>query len=55
MLEGNFFDTPSGIFVGKAVKPARPVQSGVLQRLPCEFDADANLDVAVAGAEPGEQ
>jgi glycosyltransferase involved in cell wall biosynthesis len=58
MLEGIFLDTPRGIFVGKAVKSARPVQSGVLRRLPYGFDADAylqaNPDVAMAGGEPGE-
>ena len=58
MLEGIFLDTPRGIFVGRAVKPARPVQSGVLRRLPYGFDADAylqaNPDVAAAGGKPGE-
>jgi glycosyltransferase involved in cell wall biosynthesis len=58
MLEGIFLDTPRGIFVGRALKPPRPVQSGVLRRLPHGFDAgaylQANPDVAAAGAESGE-
>jgi glycosyltransferase involved in cell wall biosynthesis/protein-L-isoaspartate O-methyltransferase len=58
MLEGIFLDTPRGIFVGKAVKPPRPVQSGVLRQLPYGFEAaaylQANPDVAASGAEPGE-
>jgi glycosyltransferase involved in cell wall biosynthesis len=58
LLEGLFLDTPRGIFVGRAVKPSRPVPSGVLRRLPHGFDAaaylQANPDVAAAGAEPGE-
>jgi hypothetical protein len=33
MLEGLFFGTPRGLFVGKIIKPARPVE-GVLRRLP---------------------
>jgi hypothetical protein len=58
MLEGIFLDTPRGIFVGKVVKPPRPVQSGVLRQLPYGFEAaaylQANPDVAASGAEPGE-
>jgi hypothetical protein len=58
MVEGIFFDTPRGVFVGRAVKPERPVQRGVLRRLPYGFDAaaylQANPDVAAASAEPGE-
>jgi hypothetical protein len=53
-----FLDTPRSIFVGRAVKPPRPVPSGVLRRLPHGFDAaaylQANPDVAAAGAEPDE-
>jgi hypothetical protein len=58
LLEGIFLDTPRGIFVGRAVKPSRPVPSGVLRRLPHGFDAaaylQANPDVAATDAEPGE-
>jgi hypothetical protein len=58
MLEGMFFDTPRGMFVGRAVKPPQPVRGGVLRRLPNGFDAapylQANPDVAATGAEPGE-
>jgi hypothetical protein len=58
MVEGIFFDTPRGIFVGRTVKPPRPVQSGVLRRLPYGFDAaaylQANPDIAGADADPGE-
>src|SRR5262249_42371142 len=58
MLEGTFFDTPSGMFVGRAAKPPRPIQGGVLRRLPSDFDATAylraNPDVAASGADAGE-
>jgi hypothetical protein len=58
MAEGIFLDTPRGIFVGRTVKPPRPVRNGVLRRLPYGFDAtaylQANPDVAAAGAEPGQ-
>jgi glycosyltransferase involved in cell wall biosynthesis len=58
MLEGIFLDTPRGIFFGRVVKPPRPVESGVLRRVPHGFDAaaylQANPDVAAADAEPGE-
>jgi glycosyltransferase involved in cell wall biosynthesis len=58
LLEGLFIETPRGVFLGRAVKPPRPVPSGVLRRVPLGFDAaaylQANPDVAAAGAEPGE-
>jgi hypothetical protein len=58
MTKGIFFDTARGLFVGRAVKPPRPEQGGVLRQLPYGFEAtaylQANPDVAVSGAEPGE-
>src|SRR5262249_41035314 len=58
IAEGIFFDTPRGIFVGRAVKPAQPVPGGVLRQLPYGFDAaaylQANPHIAAVGAEPGE-
>jgi hypothetical protein len=58
MAEGIFFETPRGIFVGRTVKPARPVLGGVLRRVPHGFEPTAylqgNPDVAAAGEEPSE-
>jgi hypothetical protein len=58
MLEGMLFDNPRGIFIGRIVKPPRPVRGGVLRRLPHGFDAaaylQANPDVAASGGDPGE-
>jgi predicted O-methyltransferase YrrM len=58
MLEGQFFKTPRGIFVGRVVKPAKPLQNGTLRGLPDGFSPedylDANPDVRGAGVDPAE-
>jgi hypothetical protein len=57
LLEGLFFATPRGLFVGKIVKPARPTH-GVLRQLPRGFDAEAyyqaNPDVRAANVDAAE-
>jgi predicted O-methyltransferase YrrM len=57
LLEGLFFATPRGLFVGKIVKPPHPTQ-GVLRQLPRGFDAaayyQANPDVRAANADAAE-
>lgn len=58
MLEGSFFPTPRGVFIGRTIKPARPQPGGVLRMLPPEFSEENylgfNPDIAMAGVDPAE-
>ncbi|WP_020177046.1 glycosyltransferase [Methyloferula stellata] len=58
LLEGMFFETPRGLFVGQVLKPAQPKMGGVLRGLPRGFSAasylDANPDLAVGELDAAE-
>ncbi|HTU82642.1 MAG TPA: glycosyltransferase family 2 protein [Candidatus Acidoferrales bacterium] len=57
LLQGTFFETPRGLFVGQIVKPPQPAIA-TLRQTPPDFDARAylrdNPDVAAAGVDAAE-